>query len=60
MLPIQTNQINNEMPSQVYTPPAIIYQGQISTRAGSPIGPIAPSDDGTVDPIDLFGDHQSE
>ena len=35
----------------VYETPAVIYEGVISTRAGSPIG--VPSDQG-VDPSDLF------
>jgi hypothetical protein len=38
-----------------YEPPAIIYEGIISTRAGSSY-PSAPSDSGDgVDPADLFG-----
>jgi hypothetical protein len=38
-----------------YEPPAIIYKGKISTRAGSPLA--APDGDTTViDPADLFGD----
>lgn len=41
-------------PLKPYTPPAIIYEGQISSRAGSPVGPIAPTDGQDVDPIDLF------
>jgi hypothetical protein len=37
-----------------YEPPAIIYKGKISTRAGSPV--FAPDGDTTVvDPADLFG-----
>ncbi|MBP7998282.1 MAG: hypothetical protein KA314_03350 [Chloroflexi bacterium] len=39
---------------KLYTPPTIIYEGQISTRAGSPAGPIAPTERQEVDPIDLF------
>jgi len=41
-----------------YQTPAIIYEGVISTRAGSPVGPIAPTDLESPDPIDLFGDQQ--
>ena len=41
-----------------YQTPAIIYEGVISTRAGSPVGPIAPSDREGTDPIDLFSDPQ--
>lgn len=41
-----------------YEPPAIIHEGIISTRAGSPgNGLVGGSPDGTlVDPADLFGD----
>ena len=47
---------NPTKPLQPYSAPTIIYEGQISTRAGSPVGPIAPTDRGDVDPIDLFSD----
>ena len=47
-------QNDRSTPQKPYNPPAIIYEGQISTRAGSPVGPIAPSDSQDVDPIDLF------
>ena len=50
---------NKEPVLRVYQPPAVIYEGTISTRAGSPIGPISPSDDRVVDPVDLFGDDGS-
>lgn len=43
-----------------YVAPAIIYQGQISSRAGSPTDPIVPGGDHTVDPIDLFDDSRVE
>ncbi|MBP7999935.1 MAG: hypothetical protein KA314_03720 [Chloroflexi bacterium] len=41
-----------------YESPAIIYEGTISTRAGSPIGPISPSDERSSAPtdVDLFDD----
>ncbi len=40
---------------RTYEPPAIIYKGVVSTRAGSPIS--VPNNDPTgVDPADLFGD----
>lgn len=45
---------NPTKPLQPYTAPAIIHEGQISTRAGSPVGPIAPTESDKVDPIDLF------
>ena len=38
-----------------YEPPAIIYQGKISTRAGSPF-PRPDESTTVVDPADLFGD----
>ena len=36
-----------------YESPAIIYEGEITTRAGSPPGP--GFEDPGVDPADLFG-----
>jgi hypothetical protein len=48
--PIQP--IDHTKKQQVYASPAIIYEGTISTRAGSPI--ISGAPDG-VDPADLFG-----
>jgi hypothetical protein len=56
MLPNQPSQSSPLQKPRVYTPPAIIYQGQISSRAGSPSGPIAPTDERDTDPIDLFED----
>ncbi|MFO7680615.1 MAG: hypothetical protein R6X34_11235 [Chloroflexota bacterium] len=44
--------IDHKQEQQVYASPAIIYEGTLSTRAGSPITGGAP--DG-VDPADLFG-----
>ena len=38
-----------------YAPPAILYQGKITTRAGSPF-PIPDGSTGVTDPADLFGD----
>lgn len=38
-----------------YERPAIIYEGQITTRAGSPTVPDGARSDG-VDPSDLFGE----
>lgn len=38
-----------------YQRPAIIYEGTITTRAGSPIGGSPGVDDGGADPADLFG-----
>ena len=39
--------------ARTYEAPAIIYEGNISTRAGSPL--IVP-DSGDVDPADLFSE----
>ena len=41
---------NKELAS--YEAPAIIFEGAISTRAGSPLGSTAGVDD--IDPADLF------
>lgn len=43
---------------QPYEPPAIIYSGLITTRAGSPMGIIYDDPLGVdgIDPADLFGD----
>ncbi len=38
---------------QPYTAPAVIYSGQITTRAGSPVGEGGGPE--AVDPADLFG-----
>lgn len=41
-----------ERPERIpYEAPTIIYEGQITTRAGTPEG----SNQGGVDPADLFG-----
>lgn len=47
MKPESTQQERSE--GVPYEAPAIVYEGQISTRAGTPITPVA------VDPADLFG-----
>lgn len=57
------NTINQEPKTALnrrYVAPAIIYQGQISSRAGSPTDPIVPGEDHDVDPIDLFDDSHVE
>ena len=38
--------------TEPYEPPQIIYEGQISTRAGSPLG--NPNGVDGIDPADLF------
>lgn len=43
-------------PRASYEPPAIIYEGTISTRAGTPVGQEPTSRDDGVDPADLFGE----
>ncbi len=37
-----------------YEPPQIIYEGEITTRAGSPLG--SPGGVDGIDPADLFGE----
>lgn len=47
-----TNQ--EKLSTQIYEAPAVIYDGVISTRAGSPVGsPNGAGSDG-VDPANLF------
>ena len=45
---------NNEPQPQAYETPRIIYESQISTRAGSPLS--NPSGVNDIDPADLFGE----
>lgn len=40
---------------KVYEVPAIIYEGQITTRAGTVPGPIAGEGADPIDPSGLFG-----
>lgn len=40
---------------KVYEPPAIIYEGIISTRAGTPALGLAPDQGPGINPEDLFG-----
>jgi hypothetical protein len=48
-----TNEVKEKQQVRAaYTPPAVIYRGKLSTRAGSPAG--VPGDT-AVDPADLFG-----
>ena len=48
---------NTNMPKQrvAYVTPAVIYEGQITARAGSVIAD--EPDGGAVDPTDLFGNN---
>lgn len=46
--------VDRQEEKRPYTPPAVIYATQITTRAGSPLGPADDKD--PVDPADLFGD----
>ena len=48
-------QISPDKKEEPYTPPAIIYDGVISTRAGSPLGGGDGNGADGVDPADLFG-----
>jgi hypothetical protein len=43
----------DELKQQVYEAPQIIYESQITTRAGSPLS--NPSGVNDIDPADLFG-----
>lgn len=42
-------------PKKVYEAPALIYEGQITTRAGTVPGPVAGEGVGPIDPAGLFG-----
>lgn len=57
MEPIETTQLKPDVATEtnkpVYEPPQIIYEGLVTTRAGTPEPP-RPGDGG-VDPADLFG-----
>ncbi len=44
----------NELKQMAYEAPQIIYESQISTRAGSPLSNPSGVDD--IDPADLFGE----
>jgi hypothetical protein len=44
-----------EQEKKPYEPPAIIHEGIISTRAGSPGGLTGDAENNVVDPADLFG-----
>ena len=48
----QKNKPSQRLPYQV---PVVIYQGTITTRAGSPVGITSDPDKSGVDPADLFG-----
>ena len=43
-----------EQVEQVYEVPAVIYDGLISTRAGSPLGSTTSGGADGIDPADLF------
>jgi len=43
-----------KLPIKIYETPAIIYDGMISTRAGSPLGGEPSNNADGVDPADLF------
>lgn len=44
----------NELQQKPYESPRIIYESQITTRAGSPLSNPSSVDD--IDPADLFGE----
>jgi len=47
---------DQEQDKKQYTPPAVIYDGAITTRAGSPLGGGDGNGADGVDPADLFGE----
>ena len=48
--------MKNGNPLPLYEQPAIIYDGSITTRAGSPLGGGDGNGADGVDPADLFGE----
>jgi hypothetical protein len=50
--PEQTPSNAPKAAKQVYETPTVIYEGTITTRAGTPLGG---GDENVVDPADLFG-----
>jgi len=59
MKPTQRNESNQTRESkpkrQRYQPPAIVYEGKITIRAGSPVNPAAVFGDGPPSPFDFPG-----
>jgi hypothetical protein len=59
MKPSQMNESNQSREikptRQRYQPPAIIYEGKITIRAGSPVNPPAAFGDGPPSPFDFPG-----
>ena len=53
-LELRTQEKRERLP---YETPAIIYEGLITTRAGSPPGGGAPDPGEGLDPVDLFGNN---
>lgn len=53
--PSQTASNYSPKRDQSYQAPAVVYEGVITTRAGSPFGN---PDDAGVDPTDLFGSNK--
>jgi hypothetical protein len=47
---------NRDEEEKQYTSPAVIYDGTITTRAGSPLGGGDGNGVDGIDPVDLFGD----
>ena len=50
-----STEIKEKQEKKPYEPPAIIYEGIITTRAGSPASLLEESKEGGIDPADLFG-----
>jgi len=59
MKPSQMNESNQSREikptRQRYQPPAIIYEGKITIRAGSPVNPLTAFGDGPPSPFDFPG-----
>jgi hypothetical protein len=51
-LDLQQSPANDDQ--RTYEVPAIIYEGTITTRAGSPLG----DGDNSLDPADIFGNNE--
>lgn len=49
----EKNNDHKQIAEKVYEVPSVIYEGYITTRAGSPVG--NPNTNDGVDPADLFG-----
>jgi hypothetical protein len=53
--PVQITHTEHTKAEKAYETPQIIFEGEITTRAGSPL--FGPDGDNAVDPSDLFGNN---